>query len=114
MYLYASKSKIQLIPIAIPENNRRNNSFFIELKLIFCFVVIKYAAINAAASTALYKASSPELTAMLLVNIPSVPKMAIEILSIALAFIFLFIVIIAPILTGLSIILHPAAVVNIY
>ena len=71
------------MPIAVPDNNKSSSSFFIDLKSVFCFVTIKYTKINTAARIALYKASSPELMAIFLVNIPKVPKITIEIINIS-------------------------------
>ena len=45
------------------------------------------------ANTARYRASSPEVTAIFLVNMPSVPKIAIEVIIMALAFLCLVIVV---------------------
>ena len=85
------------MPIAVPDNNKSSSSFFIDLKSVFCFVTIKYTKINTAARIALYKASSPELMAIFLVNIPKVPKITIEIINMILAFIWIFIFFTTPI-----------------
>lgn len=60
---------------------------------MFCFVHTRYTAINEIANTARYRASSPEVTAIFLVNMPSVPKIAIEAIIMALAFLCLVMVV---------------------
>ena len=52
VYLYASKSKIQLNPIAMPDARSIGISFFILEEKTFCFVKSRYKPIKRAAKTA--------------------------------------------------------------
>ena len=60
---------------------------------MFCFVHTRYTAINEIANTARYRASSPEVTVIFLVNTPSVQKIATEAIIMDLAFLYLVIVV---------------------
>jgi hypothetical protein len=71
--LNASKSKIKFMPMAIPDKSNKTSSFFIFLMGSFLPVIRKYPPSRKAASTDLYKASSPEVTGILLEN--NVPLM---------------------------------------
>lgn len=82
VYLYASKRKIQLKPIAIPDARSKGTCFFIFKNGICCFVKSKKTAIKSVAKTARYKANSPDETEIFLTKMPSVPNMVIEAINI--------------------------------
>lgn len=77
--------------MAIPDNNNNGTSFLILVNEILCFVIIKYTAINRAASIARYKANSPDDTGIFLTKIPNVPNMVIETININRGFFSFFI-----------------------
>ena len=78
VYLYASNSSIQLMPMAAPEASSSQSDFLISLRHSRLRVARKYSSKNTAASPARQSASSAEVISIRRTNRPIVPNTVMD------------------------------------